>query len=363
MSRFYIMTDSIRKPVVFQFLMVGGFSLIAFFFVKLMGSNPADSNTSWFIYYFSFVANFPHFLSSYHLLYYDFRNRIFSNYRFLLASIIAPMLLIGALVYGMVVPDIKVMGHILNAMYFFVGWHYIKQTFGVVAVCNAQDKISYDKVERFAIKGFLYSIWAVSWVSLNSSGAENAMEGIPVKSFSLDPIFLKWAYAFMVFFALYMIQLGYQKYIREGKVMSAGGYVSILALLAWYLPVLYNPTYFLVVPLFHSLQYLYFVYLVKANQANERAPTKKSPEERKAFFNTLYGFLIWPFITGAIFMWHLPKWLDSTFSMAQAFPNAQPFMFAFTVFINIHHYFIDHAIWRHDNPTMKKYLFVPSGNS
>jgi hypothetical protein len=32
------------------------------------------------------------------------------------------------------------------------------------------------------------------------------------------------------------------------------------------------------------------------------------------------------------------------------------FGFCFVVFINVHHYFIDFAIWRRDNPDMK-YLF------
>jgi hypothetical protein len=359
-------TDTaLRKPVVFQLLMVGGFSLIAFFFIKLMGDRSADSSTSWFIYYFSFIANFPHFLSSYHLLYYDCRDRLFSNYRFWVASLISPAILLALLIYGMTAPDIKVMGQILNAMYFFVGWHYIKQTFGVISVCNAQEKISFTKSERFSLKAFLYTIWAVSWISLNSNGSQYAMEGIPFTSFALEAHYLKFAYAAMIFFALYNIRLGYQKYLREGRVLSSGAYIAILALLVWYLPVLYNPTYFLVVPLFHSLQYLYFVYLVKSNQAEERVPIheRTTPAARKVYFNSLYGYLMLPFITGAIFMWHLPQWLDAHISMSQAFPNANPFMFAFTIFINIHHYFIDHAMWRHDNPMMRKYLFVPEVKS
>ncbi len=348
-----------RSLLTMQVMLVGGFSLISFFFIKLMGSTQADTSTSWFIYYFSFIANFPHFLVSYQLLYWDFRDRAFSNYRFIVATVISPGILAGLLFYGLSKPDQSILGHLLNAMFFFVGWHYIKQTFGVISVCNTREKVFYNKDERFVLKGFLYSIWGLSWISLNTEGSEYAMEGIPYTSFSLPAASLDWAYGILSLFAIYCGFMGYKKYIREGQVISFSGLISIIALLAWYLPVLYNPTYFLVVPLFHSLQYLYFVYLVKSNQAEQLAPQRNDPSSRKTYFKNLYGYLIWPFIFGAIFMWFLPRGLDSSIPLSEKFPGANPFMFTFTVFINIHHYFIDHAIWRHDNPTMKNYLYVP----
>lgn len=338
-------------------LVIGGFSLIVYFFIKLTSTVQADESTSWFIYYFSFVVNFPHFLVSYQLLYWDSRDRLFSNYRYWMASFIAPGILIGLLYYGLTKHSIPVLGHVLNAMYFFVGWHYIKQTFGVVSVCNAHEKIYFNKWERFGVKGFLYSIWAMSWISLNTHGTEYSMEGIPYRSFQLPEFWLNLTYDVLIGFTALCVYLGYKKYIRDGQIISLSGFVSIVALLCWYLPVMHNPTFFLIVPLFHSLQYLYFVYLVKTHEATKLVPDRGTAEARKDFFRKYYGYLAWPFITGAIFMWFLPRYLDQTGLLKLQLENAAPFMFAFTVFINIHHYFIDHAIWRHDNPKMKNYLF------
>lgn len=349
--------QQIKLPKFQEALVVGGFSLIVFFFLKLTSNLQTDDSTSWFIYYFSFVVNFPHFLVSYQLLYWDSKEHLFSKPRFLVASVIAPGILLGILSYGLFKPDIVTLGHTLNAMYFFVGWHYIKQTFGVVSVCNSHEKIYFNKQERFAVKGFLYSIWAMSWVALNSTGSEYQMEGIPYRSFQFSPVWMSTAYTVLAAFALLGIYLGYQKYIREGRVISWSGLISIAALLCWYLPTLHNPTFFLVVPLFHSLQYLYFVYLMKTHEAVSGVPKRETPEDRRTFFRMYYGYLAWPFITGAVFMWFLPRYLDQTGVLSDHFKQAAPFMFAFTVFINIHHYFIDHAIWRHDNPKMKKYLF------
>lgn len=322
-----------------------------------MGLKSVDPTTSWFIYSFSFVINFPHFLASYHLLYWDFRDRAFSNYRYLTATVLAPAILAGLLIYGLVKPDADLLGYILSSMFFFVGWHYIKQTFGVLSVCNVQEKIFFNREEQTAIKAFLYAIWAVSWISMNSSGALYSMEGVPYPSFNLPPLVLNASYTFLAVSGANCLWMAYLKYVRDGVVISVSGLVSIIALLAWNLPVLFSPIYFLLVPMFHSLQYLYFVWLVKSNQAANLTPIVTEPEQRRVYFKNFYGYLLLPIITGSIFMWFLPKGLDFFFPLTK-FEGANPFMLAFTVFINIHHYFIDHAIWRHDNPTMKNYLFV-----
>lgn len=348
---------TVKLPQIHEALVIGGLSMIAYFIIKITSTVQADDSTSWFIYYFSFVVNFPHFLVSYQLLYWDARERLFSNYRYIVASIVSPGILIGIILYGLTKPDAVVLGHLLNAMYFFVGWHYIKQTFGVVSVCNAHEKIFYNKTERFAVKGFLYGIWAMSWISLNTSGAQYAMEGISYTSFNLDPTWLEYTYYYLIAFAGLCLITGYQKYIREGKTISLSGFVAVIALVLWYLPVLNNPTFFLIVPFFHSLQYLYFVYLVKTHEANTLVPDRSTASARKEFFKKYYAYLTWPFITGAIFMWFLPRYLDQTGILRDNFASAAPFMFAFTIFINIHHYFIDHAIWRGDNPKMKKFLY------
>jgi len=349
--------QTLKLPRLHEALIVGGFSILVLFFLKITNTAQADTSTSWFIYYFSFVANFPHFLVSYQLLYWDAKDQLFSHPRYLVASVVAPGLLIGVLLYGLFAPSREVLGQALNAMYFFVGWHYVKQTFGVISVCNSHERIFFTSFERFAVKGFLYCIWALSWISLNSFGSEYQMEGIFYRSLALDPLYLKLAYSLLVGFGLLCLYTGYQRYIREGNIISWSGFVAVFALLCWYLPTLYHPTFYLVVPLFHSLQYLYFVYLVKTNEALDRHPSRQTPEDRKAFFKNYYGYLAWPFITGAVFMWFLPRYLDESGFLASHFEKASPFMFAFTVFINIHHYFIDHAIWRHDNPKVKKYLF------
>ena len=60
---------------------------------------------------------------------------------------------------------------------------------------------------------------------------------------------------------------------------------------------------------------------------------------------------------GALFFYALPMQMDKNMPYAPEIFGPQLFMFCFMIFLNVHHYFIDFAIWRRDNPEMK-YLFV-----
>ena len=69
------------------------------------------------------------------------------------------------------------------------------------------------------------------------------------------------------------------------------------------------------------------------------------------------GFLVSALILGALFFEFMPKYLDRLDLIAPGTMGNAPFLAAFLLFINIHHYFIDNTIWRSDNEAVKKYLF------
>lgn len=339
-------------------LLVGGFSIIFFVLIKLLGINKVESSTNWFIYNLGFAVNFPHFLMSYQLLYWDFRKKITSNYRFIVAAIISPLVLLGFFIYGFWFSQIDILGYIVNAMYFFVGWHYIKQVFGVISVYNVKNKIFYNTGERRMLKGLLYSIWFVSWIPSNTLNSTYNMEGIPYTSLNLPTYFTDISVSIFYIFSVLCLYLAYKKYIREGVAISIQGIIALVALIVWFFPIFSNPLYMLVIPFFHSLQYIVFVWLFKTNQIQEEVPSRNSADDRKIYLKKVFLFLAVPVMTGALFMWYLPQSLDQAGLFKFVLPNAKPFMFAITVFINIHHYFIDHAIWRRDNEVVRKYLFV-----
>src|SRR5262249_20072732 len=146
-------TRGFVSPVV-DTLMIGGASLLFFFLAKTLFGNDRPSNeASWFVFNLSFFVNFPHFLSSYHMLYGDFRRELFRRPRYFVAGILVPAALVGILAYAFVNRQTGFLGVLANTMYFIVGWHYVKQVFGGIIVSNAAQKIFYSREERWTLKG------------------------------------------------------------------------------------------------------------------------------------------------------------------------------------------------------------------
>ncbi|HEY8278892.1 MAG TPA: hypothetical protein VIH99_04670 [Bdellovibrionota bacterium] len=334
--------------------MVGGGSLIFFFVANMFVSHQAPSSeVGWFIFNLSFFANFPHFLSSYHMLYGDFRRHIFTKARYFWAGVVAPALIVATIVYGFYFANKTILSGLINSMFFFVGWHYVKQTFGGMVVSNAINKIYYSKTERWAIKANLFSLWFLSWVSSNLSGEKYDYEGVEYFVMNV-PVWLNTvALAIVGVTALWAIGTHVKKYLdKGGNVITAPAFACWASLYAWYLPSLYHPTFFQMVPFFHSLQYLLFVVAFRKNKA--AAGGVETPAQRRRFLFEFYGQLGFMAVTGAAFMWFLPHWIDGKWPNAMI-PTAV--MFSATIFINVHHYFIDNVLWRSDNEEMKRYLF------
>jgi len=106
------------------------------------------------------------------------------------------------------------------------------------------------------------------------------------------------------------------------------------------------------IPALHSLQYLYFVWLMKSQQARaeEGPPAFGQPVGARLGLLAVSALgLGWLLFRGA------PTFLDDVFvphsRRAALEPlGATPFFAAFFVVVNIHHYLMDYVIWRRDNP-------------
>jgi hypothetical protein len=341
-----------------DFWLLGGASA-AFLFLchfALKHENPSPQ-ASWFIFNLSFLANFPHFLSSYHMLYGDFRKEIFAKPRYFWAAVIVPCALFGLMGAGVAGRNLPILGGLANAMFFFVGWHYCKQTFGVMIVSNALRKVYYTKPERWALKANLLFIWMVSWTRFALPDVGYSFQGFPYRGFGLPPVLETIANIGMVASALLVVGLHGLKYVREGKVPAAGAIVGWVAFQAWYIPAAQHPAFALTIPFFHSLQYLMFVIAFRRSKAKAQAGSLAEPAGRARFVKSFYGQLLLAACTGALFMWFIPKGLDRLQLAQIGWYQPTLFFNCFTIFINIHHYFIDNVLWRSDNPEMREHLF------
>ena len=324
----------------------------------------------------SLLVNYPHFLVSYKLAYSRGRAFIIRNWWQL---IVVPVGLVGVFGVAFLAYDVPVaelppvsalssvvgawgtnaqvlagprLGDLLfgltfNLMIFTVGWHYTKQVFGCMMVYAYFDRYAMTPAQRTMTKWALLSIWGMNFVYNNISGTQSTFSQFNYHLLDLPdvaaPISLVVVFAglltvvYKVFFA---------NYRSTGQRPSLNMLAPFIALYVWWLPQTRQyEFYFLLTPLFHSLQYLAFVYKMEDGRLRTR-PHREVRATALVVGLVLAGWLAFEFV---------PNTVDNALG---TFTSWQMFFFftAAMLFINIHHYFIDNVLWRFRDPQVRTYL-------
>jgi hypothetical protein len=218
----------------------------------------------------------------------------------------------------------------------------------------------FSKAERYLLLTNLFSLWALSWLGSQVGEATFEFYGIKYRSMGL-PLWLGPASQYFVAITGFAVIIqGFRKYISEGKVPNSSALAAIAALYVWYLPVFSHPYFAYLIPLFHSVQYMVFVWSFKHNQVSAKVKGLKGEEMRKEWVYKFVGFFVVAALLGALAFDFIPNWLDSQISFGDASLGTSTFLASFLLFINIHHYFIDNVIWRSQDEEIKSYLFAPA---
>jgi hypothetical protein len=126
-----------------QFLLVGGLTPIWFFLAWLLrrsiGLDASDYAFGFATFYAAYVVNDPHFAVTYLLFYKDYRVRAFGGAfgpvqraRYVFAGVIAPLGLGTWAIAALATKSAFALGLMIQLMFLLVGWHYVKQGFGVM---------------------------------------------------------------------------------------------------------------------------------------------------------------------------------------------------------------------------------------
>ena len=126
-----------------------------------------------------------------------------------------------------------------------------------------------------------------------------------------------------------------------------------------------DPLVVYAIPALHSVQYLYFVWLLKRNEGREREGPpwfEVSARVRVGMLAVSALGLGWVLFHGA------PSALDGILVSRKASEGTAlgppPYFAALFTIVNIHHYFMDYVIWRRDNPEtryLQRDVARPSG--
>jgi hypothetical protein len=354
---------------VMELLLTGGGTLLLLplcsALPQLLGWDRAELTVGFTMFYAAHVINDPHFSVTYLLFYRGLRRRLFGTdvplaqrARYWVAGVVAPLALAAWALSAVLAGSARSLGAMTQLMFALVGWHYVKQSFGVLAILSARRGRSYSGLERRVLLAHCFAGWAYAWASPFDPGREVEEKGVVFATWPhpawLEPatraLFLVSALALVLVLAL--------KWRRERGLALAPLLGFLCSLWVWTVYSGIDPLLVYVIPALHSVQYLYFVWLLKRGEAHaqEGAPVFGRPVS-----TVLGGYAASALVLGLLLFHLVPGSLDAALVDHRAARGsdlgATPWFAASFTFVNLHHYFMDFALWRRENPETR-YLWA-----
>ena len=338
-------------------LLLGGLSfLVPLTAVALFSSGAAPQALGRLEKWLVLALVSPHFLVSYQLLYWDRRKDLLRERKLLFAAVLVPAALAALLAdvwlsSSPVVP-LRLLVHGMLAL---SCWHYLKQSYGCAVVGCALAGSPLAAAERRALYANLVALGAWAFCAPNAAGGRFDYGGLSFARLAIPPAAC-WAAA-----AAFVLSLGRLGQLlagrwREGRAPAPAATAALLGFYIWTAPILVYPAVFSAfrfVPLtaaLHSLQYLTFAGPLRWNRLSRLAPGPVSPRRVAGFAG---GWLLMATVLGPALFYRLPGWLDRAVAYDAARLGPIFFLGAIHLFVNVHHYFIDGAIWRSDNEELR----------
>ncbi|MRG96256.1 hypothetical protein [Polyangium spumosum] len=355
-----------------EFLLVGGVTpflfALSFLLRRAFGLDPAEYAVGFLMFHAAFVINDPHFAVTYLLFYKDTKARVLGDrfprpqrIRYLVAGFVAPALLGALVIVGLVMKSAFVLSLLVRLMFFLVGWHYVKQGFGVFTVLAARRGVRFAPRERLVVLAHCFAGWAYAWASPADPGRDVEEKGLVYTTLA-TPLWLE--HLTHVVFLSTLIPLAWvlvRKWRRDGRLPILTPLTALLcSIWSWSIYSSVDPLVRYVIPALHSVQYLYFVWLLKGNEARER----EGPPWFERSARTRLGILAVSALGLGWFLFHgAPSAFDEALGprggVTSEALGPTPYFVAIFAFVNIHHYLMDTVIWRRENPETR-YLQEPA---
>jgi hypothetical protein len=192
--------------------------------------------------------------------------------------------------------------------------------------------------------------WAYAWSSPFDPGRLVEEKGVVYATLPhpgwLEPLSFG---VFELSAALLAVVLGL-KWRRERALALSPLIGMLVTVWLWVVYSGIDPLFMYLIPALHSIQYLYFVYLLKRNQARAH---EGPPEFGRPPGVVLGAWLVGSIALGLLLFHFLPGALDTALLDRRAAHysdlGATPYFAALFVIVNVHHYFMDAALWRREN--------------
>lgn len=342
-------------PII-DFFLLGGGSLLGLVLIKLLFGHVDYVQVLTVTILLANFINHPHFAHSYQMFYREFGSKITKypldlRIRYIASGILVPIALAIFFTLTIYFESMRALGLAANLMFFMVGWHYVKQGYGMAMVDAVLKRRFYSDIEKKYLLQNAYAVWGLAYLGANYLVSAKSRQYYGIEYFAIPvPGLVLFLAAALCLYTTARLFFALKSRIGEKKKLAWNGLLAYgVSLYAWLL--IRDPLVLLWIPLFHSLQYLAVVWRYEINRSKVKASTIR-PAIRFAMFSSI-GFGL-----GYLGFWFLPEWLNANTDYARDVFGEYLFLYVFWIFINVHHYTLDAVMWRKGNPDVQAHLFA-----
>lgn len=235
----------------------------------------------------------------------------------------------------------------ITSVYLLTTWHYIKQAYGVTRLAASYAGIRLSPREAQLLRYGLYPLWAVGACQVLVAGSNYSFGGYVV-GYELLPREFYSALQVAAFAGAVPITAVFVQVARRVGALPPGVVLAPYVAAFLWLGAAPNPglTVLFLAP-FHALQYLAIGHRAEIAMAGSRGEGHGAIWWLNIFVGaTCGGFL-------------LGRWLPDLLDTRVATGGPLLFTAAFFVFLNMHHYLVDAAIWRSGGEIVKSMATSP----
>lgn len=331
-------------------LLVFGLSCCALLGFLLFDAEESTWHWWYLSWVLTFLVNSPHFFISYLIFYRLHFHLLFRSRQFFLVGVVLPLVLCAIFVFIGTAQKVEWLAGPLFCMFFLVGWHYVKQSFGCFIVLNGCEGIRIEGAERQLLRYALLVLWLCAFMAIFTYLDTTAQYWDYTYFRPVMPDLLLQFCEVLGYLSLAVVLLLLVSRRRRGLKDSPAAILALISAYVWLLPVFKVPGFIWFIPLFHSLQYMLFAHVLVVNA--ERARGKDVGVARRVT-------LLWwgpAFVLGALGFYVVPDYLDTQFDFVSGPFGGHFFLVVFIVFINLHHYLMDSVMWKGSNRVVRERL-------
>jgi hypothetical protein len=325
-------------------LCIGGLSIAATVGLLAFGPVPLDKHLPPLVPYLLTVGiTWPHFLSSYRLLYATRESVV--TYRW--AAVYFPLALGAFGLFAVAMsPATAVYVNLLSLVAgLYLARHYTGQTWGMMASFSHIEGVAFAPAERRVCQLALDLImgWHLVWAAARGLAFAPSLAPYALAvDAHVDPLGI---------LALLVGATGLGMYARRTRRLPARVVVPFVALFGWYALLRRDPTSLVIVQSAHALQYLIFPLRIDETRGGHVA---QSVGGARAL-----GWLAVTAALGLAVFAGVPALFRLCYRDAGGAGDlSDAFLSVFVSFVNIHHYFIDGCLYKLRNPAVRRDLFA-----